>query len=68
LPASVKRSREKIVLFFVTGAGVGYIPRLPGTVGTMIAVPLSLVLNRIGESNFLLATVLLLGSIAAADL
>jgi hypothetical protein len=32
----------------------------------MIAVPLSLGLNRIGESNSLLATVLLIGSIAAA--
>ena len=32
----------------------------------MFAVPLSLGLNRIGESNFLLATVLLIGSIAAA--
>ena len=50
----------------MTGAGVGYVPRLPGTVGTMVAVPLSLGLNRIGESNSFLATVLLIGSIAAA--
>ncbi len=32
----------------------------------MFAVPLSLGLNRIGESSFILATVLLIGSIAAA--
>jgi phosphatidylglycerophosphatase A len=32
----------------------------------MFAVPLSLGLNPFGESNFILATVLLIGSIAAA--
>jgi hypothetical protein len=31
-------------------------------VGTIIAIPFSLALNRIAPSNFLLATVLLIGS------
>ena len=57
---------NKVVLLLVTGAGIGYIPRLPGTVGTIIAIPFSLALNRIGLSNFLVATVLLIGSVAAA--
>jgi phosphatidylglycerophosphatase A len=62
----VNRFREPIVLFIVTGAGAGYSPWLPGTVGTFIAIPFSLALNRIAESNFLFATVLLSGSIGGA--
>ena len=57
---------KKVVLLLVTGAGTGYIPRLPGTVGTIIAIPFSLALNRIALSNFLVATVLLIGSVAGA--
>ncbi|HEX6176355.1 MAG TPA: phosphatidylglycerophosphatase A [Candidatus Binatia bacterium] len=57
---------KKVVLLLVTGAGIGYIPRLPGTVGTIIAIPFSLALNRIALSNFLVATVLLIGSVAGA--
>ena len=57
---------KKFVLLLVTGAGIGYIPRLPGTVGTIIAIPFSLALNRIALSNFLVATVLLIGSVAGA--
>jgi phosphatidylglycerophosphatase A len=61
----VNRFREPIVLFIVTGAGAGYSPWLPGTVGTFIATPFSLALNRIAESNFLFATVLLSDQLAA---
>lgn len=57
---------NKVVLLLVTRAGIGYIPRLPGTVGTIIAIPFSLALNRIALSNFLVATVLLIGSVAGA--
>ncbi len=57
---------QKVGLLLVTGAGVGYIPRLPGTLGTIIAIPFSLALNRIALNNFLFATVLLIGAIAGA--
>jgi phosphatidylglycerophosphatase A len=30
-----------------TGAGVGYLPRLPGTLGTCLAIPISLGLNQL---------------------
>jgi hypothetical protein len=50
--ARVNNFHQKAVLFLVTGAGVGYIPRLPGTLGTMIAIPFSLALNRIAFGNF----------------
>jgi phosphatidylglycerophosphatase A len=57
---------EKAVLLFVTGAGAGYIPRLPGTMGTVAAVPFSLALNWIGESRFSLAILILIASILCA--
>lgn len=57
---------EKAVLLLVTGAGAGYVPRLPGTVGTLVAIPLSLALNEFAASNFPLACVILIGSIFCA--
>ena len=62
----VNKFRPKAVLFLVTGAGVGYIPRLPGTLGTMIALPFSLALNHIALGDFPLATMILIGSIGCA--
>lgn len=63
---SVNKFFKKVVLLLVTGAGIGYIRRLPGTLGTTIAIPFSLALNRVALSNFLVATVLLIGSVAGA--
>ncbi len=57
---------QRAVLFFVTGAGVGYFPRLPGTIGTLVAIPFSLVLNHVAVSNFLLAVFVVVGSIFGA--
>jgi phosphatidylglycerophosphatase A len=39
------------ILFFATGAGAGYSPWMPGTVGTAVAIPLSLALNRLAETS-----------------
>jgi phosphatidylglycerophosphatase A len=58
--------QERAVLFFVTGAGAGYFPRIPGTIGTLVAIPFSLALNHIAVSNVSLAVVILLGSIVCA--
>ncbi|HVO93595.1 MAG TPA: phosphatidylglycerophosphatase A [Terriglobales bacterium] len=44
-----------------TGGGVGYLPLIPGTAGTLIAVPISLGLNRLArDSPWLAAAVLAL--------
>jgi phosphatidylglycerophosphatase A len=53
---------RKIVLFLATGAGAGYAPRIPGTLGTLVAIPLSLGLNQMAVV-FPLAVVTLIGSI-----
>jgi phosphatidylglycerophosphatase A len=57
---------QKSVLFFVTGAGAGYFPGFPGTIGTVVAIPFSLALNRLALSNFSLALLILVGSIFCA--
>ncbi len=54
------------MLFFVTGAGAGYIPRMPGTMGTLVAIPFSLALNRLALSHLALAVLITVGAIACA--
>ena len=53
-------------MFVVSGAGAGYFPRMPGTVGTLVAVPFSLALNHIAPSHFALAVLVLVASIIGA--
>lgn len=48
------------LLFFVTGAGTGYSPYFPGTTGTLLAIPLSLALNRIAAVSLPLALLTLI--------
>lgn len=57
---------QRAVLFCVTGGGAGYIPRLPGTAGTVVAIPFSLALNRLALSNSSLAVLILVASIISA--
>jgi phosphatidylglycerophosphatase A len=42
---------RKISLFLGSGLGVGYLPYCPGTFGTFIAVPLSIVVNRVAITH-----------------
>jgi phosphatidylglycerophosphatase A len=62
----VKTISRRVVLFLVTGGGAGYFPRLPGTIGTLVAIPLSLALNRLALSNFPLALLFLVGAVLVA--
>jgi len=57
---------KKAVLFLVTGAGAGYVPRFPGTAGTLVAIPFSLALNRLAVSHFALGALIVVGSIFCA--
>jgi phosphatidylglycerophosphatase A len=49
-----------------TGAGAGYIPGAPGTAGTLVAIPLSLLLNRLAADSLPLALLTLAAVIAVA--
>ena len=57
---------RKVILFFVTGAWTGYIPWFPGTAGTLLAIPLSLALNRISEASFPLSLLTLIAFVGIA--
>ena len=61
--------RHKATLVLVTGAGVGYSHYFPGTLGTLLAVPISLGLNRLGETAPLLAlSILAIATLGAIKL
>ncbi|MBI2987132.1 MAG: phosphatidylglycerophosphatase A [Deltaproteobacteria bacterium] len=49
-----------------TGAGTGYFPCFPGTVGTLLAVPLSLALNRIATASLPLSLLTLVAFVVGA--
>jgi phosphatidylglycerophosphatase A len=57
---------RQIILLAVTGAGVGYLPWLPGTFGTCLAIPLSLALNQLATHALFSALIALLGFSAFA--
>jgi phosphatidylglycerophosphatase A len=59
-------TRNKLIMFCVTGAGAGYVPYAPGTAGTLVGVPLSLALNRLAAYNLPLAVAVLLAAILCA--
>ena len=62
----VKSLHQKAILFCATGAGAGYFPRMPGTMGTVVAIPFSLGLNWIATSHFWLALFILIAAIVFA--
>jgi phosphatidylglycerophosphatase A len=57
---------RQIILLAATGAGIGYLPWLPGTFGTCVAVPLSLALNQLATHALWSALIALVGIIAFA--
>ncbi len=59
-------SHRSIILFFATGIGAGYFPWIPGTVGTVVAIPPSVFLNRVAAASLLLSFLTLAAFIAAA--
>lgn len=62
----LSRLSPNVILFFATGFGVGYLPRLPGTAGTLLAVPLSLGLNALAAISLPIALLTLAAAICCA--
>ena len=56
----------RIILLFATGFGVGYLPRLPGTAGTLLVVPLSLGLNALASISLPSAVLTLVATVCCA--
>ena len=42
---------RKIIIFIASGGGVGFSPSIPGTMGTLIAVPVAMLLNRLAADH-----------------
>lgn len=42
----------KLILFIATGAYAGYLPKAPGTWGTLVALPLNLLLLKLSPTNY----------------
>jgi len=57
----VSSLRHKFTLALATGAGVGYSRFFPGTMGSLVAVPISLALNRLAETMPMFALIVLVG-------
>lgn len=64
--ASMTPLQNKMVLFFAAGGGAGYVPRFPGTVGTLAAIPLSLALNYLANYSLIFAAGILGAAICCA--
>jgi len=65
-PHQASGGSPRVILFFATGFGVGYLPRLPGTAGTLLAVPLSLGLNALASISLPIAVLTLAAAICCA--
>lgn len=66
LLAFMHRASEKIVLLLASGGGAGYLPHCPGTFGTVIGVPVSLLVNRIASQEAWLGAITLAALTAIA--
>ncbi len=52
--------KEKIILFFATCGGLGNLPRIPGTFGTLAGIPLALGFAFVNKGYAVFLTVLLI--------
>jgi phosphatidylglycerophosphatase A len=55
--------KERAILLAAAGAGAGYIPGAPGTMGTLVAVPLSVGLNELAERHLSISVLILAASL-----
>jgi phosphatidylglycerophosphatase A len=66
VPTKVNSIGDKLILLSASGAGAGYFPLFPGTVGTLVAIPFSLALNHLATFSLAMAAVILVAVIFCA--
>lgn len=66
VPKTMISIREKLVLLSASGAGAGYFPLFPGTIGTLVAIPFSLGLNHLANLSLALSGVTLVAVVLCA--
>ncbi|MGH7930444.1 MAG: phosphatidylglycerophosphatase A family protein [Candidatus Binatia bacterium] len=57
---------RNITLIVATGAGIGHVPRCPGTLGTCLGIPCSLALNQLASDTLYGGVLVLIGFTAFA--
>lgn len=62
----MRRTARYITLLLASGGGVGYLPYMPGTWGTLVAIPFSLAVNRLATGELVLAVGALFGLMLVA--
>ncbi len=60
------KTRRKFILILASGCGVGFSPFLPGTLGTLVSLPVSLAVNRLAKLQPMMALLALVGLILIA--
>jgi phosphatidylglycerophosphatase A len=60
------KTRRKFILILASGGGVGFSPFLPGTLGTLVSLPVSLAVNRLAKLQPMMALLALVGLILVA--
>jgi phosphatidylglycerophosphatase A len=46
----MRQIMRNFILLIGSGAGIGYLPRMPGTFGTLVGLPVSLAINRLEQA------------------
>jgi len=47
----LQKIRDKLVVLLATGCYAGYVPKVPGTVGSLVAIPLCYFVSRLGPTQ-----------------
>lgn len=55
-PIPLKATLKNPLYFFAVGFGSGLLPKMPGTWGTVMAIPFYLLMRNLSPSNYLLVT------------
>jgi phosphatidylglycerophosphatase A len=58
---ALNRIRERLVVFLATGCYAGYVPKLPGTAGSLVAIPLCYLVSKLDPTQATLFVLLFVG-------
>lgn len=57
----MQKIRDKLVVLLATGCYAGYVPKVPGTAGSLVAIPLCYLISRFSPTQATLFIILFMG-------
>ena len=51
---------DKLIMLIATGLGLGYLPKAPGTWGSLLGIPIHLLLIQLATKNYVIALVVII--------